>query len=242
MRAEEGLSTAHFVLSAQRKVGGRDTKQSVRSKVSDVRSRTRWHCRAFRAADGPLTSPLPGSSRGRGGSRHSALKDAAATSAQWARRMPDRAKEQVLRVVRDSTLGEPLGRLLSGHREYVGSGQHAAADRPVATLDFLDDDPRDRAHRLAFDRHHRVGDPFHDLLLLDGREHAVDELDVDEWHCRILFTMKETSIGQQRCTMRALYRRDTAGRFRGKGGFVSFVARLLQGCRPWTTPGSASSS
>ena len=40
-RAEEGLSTAHFVLSAQRKVGGRDTKQSVRSTVRDVRSRTR---------------------------------------------------------------------------------------------------------------------------------------------------------------------------------------------------------
>ena len=62
------------------------------------------------------------------------MKDAAATSAHWARRMPDRAKEQVLRVVRDSTLGEPLGRLLSGHREYVGSGQHAAADRQSPPL------------------------------------------------------------------------------------------------------------
>jgi hypothetical protein len=37
-------------------------------------------------------------------SRQSIAKpDAAATSAQWARRMPDRANERVLRVVRGST-------------------------------------------------------------------------------------------------------------------------------------------
>src|ERR687898_2337882 len=75
------------------------------------------------------------------------------------------------------------GRRLSGRERLdVVGAQRLAADAPVAACDLLDDDPGHRAHILAFDRDHRVGEALDDLALLVGREDVLDELDVDEWH------------------------------------------------------------
>src|SRR3954451_15819165 len=77
-----------------------------------------------------------------------------------------------------------LPRLRRGERVDVGGRQAVAADRPVPALDLLDDAPGDLAQRLALDLHHGVGQALGDLALLVGREHALDELHVDEWHAR----------------------------------------------------------
>src|SRR3954454_13499295 len=67
-------------------------------------------------------------------------------------------------------------------RADVLGGQRVTGDAPIAALDLLDHAPGDLAHVLALDRHHRVGQTLDDLLLLIAREHAFDELDVDERH------------------------------------------------------------
>jgi hypothetical protein len=61
-------------------------------------------------------------------------------------------------------------------------GQRLARDPPVAAADFLDHDPGDRAHVLALNGDHRVGELFDDPALLLGDGHVLDELDVDERH------------------------------------------------------------
>src|SRR5918994_7952271 len=82
--------------------------------------------------------------------------------------------------------GRDRSRGLGGHAGREGldvlGAQRLAADAPVAACDLLDDDPGHRAHVLALDRHHRVGEALDDLVLLVGREDVLDELDVDERH------------------------------------------------------------
>src|SRR5665648_1221887 len=58
--------------------------------------------------------------------------------------------------------------------------------RDSSTAHFLDDTPGDRAHVLALDRDHGVGELPDDLLLLLRGEDALDELDVDERHAVLL--------------------------------------------------------
>jgi hypothetical protein len=62
----------------------------------------------------------------------------------------------------------------------VLSGLPPMPQSPLATP--LYDDPGHRAHVLAFDRDHRVGEALDDLALLVGREDVLDERDVDDWH------------------------------------------------------------
>src|SRR5688572_33343913 len=64
----------------------------------------------------------------------------------------------------------------------IGGVQRVAGDRPVAGGDLFDDAPGDRAHVLALDLHHRVGEPADDLLLLLGGEDVFDDLHADQWH------------------------------------------------------------
>src|ERR1700722_16991508 len=64
----------------------------------------------------------------------------------------------------------------------VLGGQWLARDSPVTAADFLDHDPGDLAHALAFDGDHRVGEFLDHPALLLGGEHVLDELDVDERH------------------------------------------------------------
>src|SRR5689334_13926340 len=69
---------------------------------------------------------------------------------------------------------------------HVRGGQRIATDRPFSAFDFLHPHPGDGAHVLAFDCEHGVGHFFdHESLLVWG-ENAFDELDVDEWHVRLL--------------------------------------------------------
>jgi hypothetical protein len=51
---------------------------------------------------------------------------------------------------------------------HVVRGQRFAAKPPVATLDFVDNDPGYLAHVFALDRYHRVGELADHLLLLTG--------------------------------------------------------------------------
>src|SRR6185312_12176397 len=70
-----------------------------------------------------------------------------------------------------------------GERLDVGGAQGVPADPPLTAGDLFDDDPGDRAHVLALDLDHRLGEVADDPLLLLGVEHTLDELDVDQWHC-----------------------------------------------------------
>src|SRR5258706_299509 len=72
--------------------------------------------------------------------------------------------------------------LADGQGPDVRGAQRVAGDAPVAALPLLDDNPGDRAHVLAFDLHHGVGQPTHHVLLLLGGEDPLDDLDVDERH------------------------------------------------------------
>src|ERR1700730_2624755 len=70
-------------------------------------------------------------------------------------------------------------RLAHGEGLDVRSGERVAAAAPVTALDFLDHDPGDRSHVLAFDLHHGVGEPANDVVLLLGGEDSFDDLDVE---------------------------------------------------------------
>ena len=48
----------------------------------------------------------------------------------------------------------------------IRRGQRLASDAPVATVDLLDEAPRDGPHVLSLDLDHCVGQPANDLLLL----------------------------------------------------------------------------
>jgi hypothetical protein len=61
--------------------------------------------------------------------------------------------------------------------------QRLAADAPVAAAHLFDEDPGDASHVLSFDGDHRIGEALDDLSLLLGREHVLDQLDVDKRHC-----------------------------------------------------------
>src|ERR687897_1932312 len=82
--------------------------------------------------------------------------------------------------------GRDRSRGLGGHAGREGldvlGAQRLSAHAPVAACDLLDDDPGHRAHVLALDRDHRVGEALDDLALLVGREDVLDELDIDDWH------------------------------------------------------------
>src|SRR5215470_6711186 len=65
---------------------------------------------------------------------------------------------------------------------HVCCRKRLTAHGPVAALNLVDHHPGDRAHVLALDAHHGVGDALDDGALLALREDAFDDLHIDQWH------------------------------------------------------------
>src|SRR5580704_17028357 len=98
-------------------------------------------------------------------------------------------------------------RLPGCERLDVGGRKGVAGDAPVSTLDLLDDDPRHRTQGLAFDVHHRVGEPADHVALLALIEHAFDHLDVYQGHRGHLLnstTDRSLVVAQHSTTVRAI--------------------------------------
>ena len=81
-------------------------------------------------------------------------------------------------------LGRPIA---GGHFVHIACGQKIAANRPIAFSDFVDPDPSDRAHGLAFDLDHRLSDTANHVLLLGWGENVFDDINGYEWHLSLLF-------------------------------------------------------
>src|SRR5882724_1382198 len=83
-------------------------------------------------------------------------------------------------------LTDPPRRLTTGGKALHIFGRHRlACDAPVAAAHFFDQHPRHGTHFFTLDRDHGVGKRLDDLLLLRRREHALDELDLNQWHDRL---------------------------------------------------------
>jgi|SRR5215467_12224425 len=69
---------------------------------------------------------------------------------------------------------------------YIASGERVTTNPPISAFHFLDDNPCDRAHILALDRYHSVGELADHFLLLSWCKYTFDELYVYQRH-RFLF-------------------------------------------------------
>ena len=77
---------------------------------------------------------------------------------------------------------------------FYGFGrQRLAANAPLPAVNLKNFYPCHAAHVFAFDRNHGIGQLLNNLLFLLGVEYALDQMDIDLWHCLSMDLLRQST-------------------------------------------------